>query len=111
MGSEETPPGATEGGAATTPEERAEAERLLERVRREIAGTPAAEIVGNHAVGLWQLALIHLGLEQPNLEDARLAIDALGGLLDGTGDRLGERGGALRDALTELRVALARARG
>jgi hypothetical protein len=80
----------------------------LRRVRAEIAGTPVADIVANHAVGLWQLAVLHLTPETggpPDLGEAGLAIDALAALVEGLGDRLGENAEGLRDGLTQLRLA------
>jgi hypothetical protein len=85
----------------------------LERVRRELAATPVADIVANHAVGLWQLAVLHLAPEEgsePRLEQASLAIDALGALVENLGDRLGRHADALRDALAQLRVAYVQVR-
>ncbi len=80
----------------------------LRRVRAEIAGTPVADIVANHAVGLWQLAVLHLTPdtgEAPRLGEAGLAIDALAALVEGLGDRLGEHADSLRDGLSQLRLA------
>jgi hypothetical protein len=80
----------------------------LRRVRAEISGTPVADIVANHAVGLWQLAVLHLTPdtgEEPRLDEAGLAIDALAALVDGLGERLGEHSDSLRDGLTQLRLA------
>jgi hypothetical protein len=80
----------------------------LTRLQAELRATPVADIVANHAIGLWQLALLHLGLEDPatmDLGEAGLAIDAVGVLVDGLGDRLGRHEVALRDALTQLRLA------
>jgi len=80
----------------------------LRRVRAEISSTPVADIVANHAVGLWQLAVLHLTPEagaEPRLDEAGLAIDALAALVDGLGDRLGEHAQSLRDGLTQLRLA------
>ena len=107
----DTGPGASDGGVA--PDERAREERAaleeeLRRVRAEIAGTPAVDIVANHAIGLWQLAVLHLNPDDGaplRLSEAALAIDAMGGIVDGLGDRLGEHAGPLRDALTQLRLA------
>lgn len=85
----------------------------LRRVREELARTPVADIIANHAVGLWQLAVLHLSPEegqQPNLTEAGLAIDAMAGLVDGLGDRLGPHAEALRDALAQLRVAFVQVR-
>ena len=80
----------------------------LRRVRAEISSTPVADIVANHAVGLWQLAVLHLTPEagaEPRLGEAGLAIDALAALVEGLGDRLGEHAQSLRDGLTQLRLA------
>lgn len=73
-----------------------------------LAQTPVADIVANHAIGLWQLAVLHLGLggeAPPDLAQASLAIDAMGALVDGLGDRLGENAVPLRDAVAQLRLA------
>ena len=37
-----------------------EAYEELVRTRAELAAIPVADIVANHAVGLWQLAILHL---------------------------------------------------
>jgi len=80
----------------------------LRRVRAEIAATPAVDIVANHAVGLWQLAVLHLSPDEGEplrLDEAALAIDAMGAIVDGLGDRLGDHAPALRDAVSQLRMA------
>jgi hypothetical protein len=95
------------GGGDGEPEEAAVAEELR-RVRAELAATPVVDLIANHGVGLWQLAVLHLvpeGEEAPHLEDAALAIDALAGIVEGLGDRLGRHAVPLRDALAQLRVA------
>lgn len=88
--------------------EQAALEEELRRVRAEIADTPAVDIVANHAIGLWQLAVLHLNPEvgQPlRLGEAAVAIDAMGGVVDALGERLGEHAAPLRDAVTQLRLA------
>jgi hypothetical protein len=85
-----------------------EMEQELRRVRAELAHTPVADLIANHAIGLWQLAVLHLTPEegQPvRLDEASLAIDAMAALVEELGDRLGEAGEPLRDALAQLRVA------
>jgi hypothetical protein len=77
----------------------------LDDARRRVAKTPAAEVVANHAMGLFELAAIHLGTDPPHLTDAAVAIDALAALVDGLGDRLGENAHVLRDALAQIRLA------
>ncbi len=66
---------------------------------------PVASHVASHAVGLHQLASLHLSQPAPALDEARLAIDALAGLLDAAGDRLGDSTVPLRHALTQLQQA------
>ena len=94
--------------AGLSDEERAEAEemaRQLAEAREQIAGTPASVVVGNHAMGLYELGAIHLSQQPPNLDEARLAIDALGVLVDGLEGRLGEHEATLKDALHQIRMA------
>jgi hypothetical protein len=77
----------------------------LQAAREQLASTPASLVVANHAIGLFQLAAIHLDREPPNLDDARLAIDALAALVDGLEGRLGEEEEALREARAQLQLA------
>jgi hypothetical protein len=91
-------------GAPATPEETALAEELA-AMQTELAKTPASVVVANHAVGLFQLAAIHLNQRPPNLDDGRLAIDAMAALVDGLAGRLGEDEASLRDALGQVRMA------
>ncbi|MEA3056568.1 MAG: hypothetical protein QOD30_2000 [Actinomycetota bacterium] len=77
----------------------------LQAAREQLANTPASVVVANHAIGLFQLAAIHLDREPPNLEDARLAIDALAAIVDGLEGRLGEEEDALREARAQLQLA------
>jgi hypothetical protein len=80
----------------------------LRRVRAELAGTPVADLVANHAIGLWQLAVLHLTPEESapvRLDEAGLAIDAMAALVEGLGDRLGASAQPLREALAQLRMA------
>jgi Domain of unknown function (DUF1844) len=77
----------------------------LAEAQREILSVPASAIVANHAIGLFQLAAVHLQTEPPNLDDARLAIDAMGALVDGLHGRLGMDEDTLDDALAQIRLA------
>jgi hypothetical protein len=87
-------------------------EELL-RARAELAAIPVADIIANHAIGLQQLAVIHLLPDpdaegnpgEPRLAEAGLAIDALGALVDTLGERLAPHHEALREAVTQLRLA------
>lgn len=99
------------GGAAAAPqpggqqEAPEELEAELAEVQRQLLETPASVIIANHAIGLFQLAALHLNQQPPNFVDAQLAIDALGAIVEGLGDRLGPDEEALRDALAQIRLA------
>jgi hypothetical protein len=83
----------------------AELASQLEDLRRQLVATPAEVVVANHAYGLFELAAIHLGEHPPNLDAARLAVDALGALVEGLAGRLGEAEGPLTEALAQVRLA------
>jgi len=80
-------------------------------MQQQMLGTPAGIVVANHCIGLVELAALHLGQDPPNLADAQVAIDALGGMVDAVGPRLGENGPPLRQALNQMRMAYIEARG
>ena len=94
--------------AGLSDEERAQAEEMAQQLaeaRQQIANTPASVVIGNHAMGLYELGAIHLSQQPPNLEEARVAIDALGALVEGLEGRLGEHEATLKDALHQIRMA------
>lgn len=92
-----------EVASAELPSEELEAE--LAEVQRQLLETPASVIIANHAIGLFQLAALHLNQQPPNFVDAQLGIDALGSIVEGLGERLGPDAEALRDALAQIRLA------
>jgi hypothetical protein len=77
----------------------------VEELRRQLAEAPAEVVVANHCYGLFELAAVYLSQTPPLLAQAQLAIDALGYLVDGLGDRLGELRGSLTEALAQIRLA------
>jgi hypothetical protein len=80
----------------------AESDRPLSAEEQE----QAREIIANHAMGLYELAAIHLTADEPKLPQARLAIDALGALVEGLAGRLGaENEEVLSEALAQARMA------
>jgi hypothetical protein len=94
--------------AAMSPEERAQAEQMIgemAQARAEIANTPAAVVVANHAMGLYELAAIHLSQQPPNLPEAGIAVDALAALTKSLEGRLGENEATLNQALNQLQMA------
>lgn len=88
-----------------SPEQQEAMAREFEETRQKIADAPPEQIIATHVIGLYELAFIHLRQDPPNLEAAKLAIDALGSIVDGVGERLGEYGGAMQNALTEIQMA------
>src|SRR5688500_8906211 len=104
----ERPVGRAEPDQAPTAEEVAEAEELaaeMAEVQRQLAETPAVVVITNHAIGLFQLAALHLNQRPPNLEEGKVAIDAMAALVEGMTGRLGEDEASLREALSQARMA------
>lgn len=83
----------------------------LAEAQARLAETPARVVIANHAIGLFQLAALHLNQRPPSLTEGRLAIDAMAALVESLGDRLGEEGIALSDALAQLRLAFVQLSG
>jgi hypothetical protein len=83
----------------------------LAEARQRLAEVPAEVVVANHAMGLFELAAIHLSSEPPSLFDSALAIDALACLVEGLSDRLGENSIVLNDALANIRLAFVQVKG
>lgn len=109
-------PGSVDPGAPPDldPQSREEAEAIakeMAEVREQLASVPAAVVVANHAMGLYELAAIHLGGQPPKLSEAKVAIDAFAALLDAVGDQLGEDGTVLTDALAQIRLAFVQISG
>jgi hypothetical protein len=101
-------PGGTEG-----PDPSPEEIEALREVHARLMATPVEDVIANHALGLWQVALVHLGVitppgddapPPPDLAAAGLAIDALAALVDGLGPRVGDHEEMLRDALTQAQM-------
>ena len=91
-----------------SPEEQARYEAMqaeIDEVRRGLLAAPGAVVIANHAMGIYELAAIHLTAPEPKLSEAVLAIDALAALVDGLEGRLGEAEPTLQGALAQLRVA------
>lgn len=119
---EPSPPAAAERGPLEvgdidpddlTDDERAQLDEMAEhmaQVRAQLAGVPASTVVANHAMGLYELAAIHLSSQPPALTEAHLAIDAMGALVEGLEARLGEGERVLTDALAQIRLAFVQLR-
>ncbi len=91
-----------------SPEEREQAEQYIRELaesRERLRSVPASVVVANHAMGLYELAALHLASQPPNFTEATVAIDALGALLDGMKGRLDEPEATLREAMSQIRMA------
>jgi hypothetical protein len=103
---------------ALTPEER---ERAMEQLRqmaqemadvqRQMAEAPAAVVIANHAMGIYELAAIHLRQQPPNLTEAKVAIDAFAVLLEALAGRLGPDEATLQQACQQLQMAFVQLQG
>jgi hypothetical protein len=82
-----------------------ELRQAAEAYMAQLAQTPADIVVGNHVVQLFELARIYLSQSPPKLDDASLAIDAMGALVDGLVGRLGEDEAEMKAGLASLRIA------
>jgi hypothetical protein len=85
----------------------------MEQVQAQLLAAPAAMVVVNHAMGLYELAALHLMQPEPKLSEASVAIDSLAALVEGMAGRLGSDEDTVREALGQLRAAYleVRARG
>jgi hypothetical protein len=109
-------PGGDEPQSPSQPEPEPSAEEVeaLRELHARLKQTPVVDVIVNHAIGIWQLALVHLGVitppeadgrrPPPDLASAGLAIDALAALVDGLGERLGEGEAMLREALGQAQM-------
>jgi hypothetical protein len=80
-------------------------EEELAALRDQLARTPASVVVANHCLGLWELAALHLSLHPPQLDQAAVAIDALGAIVERLEGRLADEEATLREGLAQLRLA------
>src|SRR6516165_10796094 len=97
-----TPGGSTGEARELSPEEQA---AQLQQLQEQLARTPVEVVIANHAFGLFELGALHLSRQPAQLDQARLAIDALAALVEGLAGRLGEHERQLKDGLAQLRLA------
>lgn len=82
----------------------------LDQMREQLLEAPAADVVAQHLMALYELAAMHLGADTPKLADAKLAIDAIEALLSGLAGRLGQAESAIAGALPQLKMAFVEAK-
>ncbi len=90
-----------------SPEQRAQAEEMVQEMaaaRERLLSAPASTVVANHAMGLYELAALHLSQPIPNFNQASVAIDAMGAIVDALPGRLDEAEPTLREGLDQIRM-------
>jgi hypothetical protein len=106
----DAPPGpSAEPPAGESAPDEAALRAEYERMQRQVLEAPAADVIAQHAMSLYELAALHLSQERPRLDDARLVIDALDALVEGLRGRLGPAEPPLTEALPQLKMAFVHA--
>lgn len=99
-----------DGGAdlpELSPEEQEKAREMAKAMadsRQQILETGVPALLANHAMGMYELAAIHLTAEEPDFSETRLAIDALKIFVEGLKGRLGEVEETLVEALHQIQL-------
>jgi hypothetical protein len=95
-----------EPGEELTHEEEAE----LRAMQEQLVSVPAAAVISNHVVNIFQLAMLHLFNDPPSLDEAALAIDAATAIVEKLSGRLGPDEPTLVDAVHQMRLAFVQVR-
>lgn len=96
--------GDPEGTSEVDRQQAEEMARELAEARQRLLEAPVADVVVNHAIGLYELAAIHLSAPSPDFDQTRLAIDALKALVVNLSGRLGDGEKMLAEALSSLQM-------
>jgi hypothetical protein len=97
-----------------TPEQRAEVDAAVAEMaeaQRQLLATPIEQYVTQHIIGFRELAILHLQQSAPDFAAAQIAIDAIGGIVEAVGPRLGQLEEPLRQDLTQLQMAFVHRKG
>lgn len=76
----------------------------MSEARQQLLEAEVATVLANHALGIYELAALHITSENPDMVEARLAVDALGVLVEGLEGRLGDGEPTLVDALNNIKI-------
>ena len=82
----------------------------LAEARQRLAEVPVETVITNHAMGMWELAAIHLSSDPADLGSAAIAIDAFAAVVETLGERLGPEHETLSAALSNIRMAFVQVR-
>jgi len=77
----------------------------LKAAQDRLLGAGSATLIANHAYGMFELGALYLAQQPPQIEDARLAIDALRAVVEATTGRLEENEASLSEGLRQLQLA------
>jgi hypothetical protein len=91
-----------------SPEQRAEVEAAVNEMaqtQQALLATPVEQLITQHIIGLRELVILHLQQPQPDLGAAQACIDAIAGVVESVGSRLGELEQPLRVDLQQLQMA------
>ena len=105
---------ATSGANETSPVEPAsvdgepteeELREHMAQLQAQLLSAPAGAVVGNHVVAMLELAALHLSNPSgPTFDDARVALDAAGAVLEALQGQLGADEAELVAALAQMRL-------
>lgn len=93
------------GDGPAGPVDEGAARAQYEAMRAQLLEIPAADVIAQELVAIYELAVLHLSQEEPKLDQARLAIDTLAAVVDAVGDRLGPAGEQFAEIVPQLRLA------
>lgn len=74
------------------------------KARAEMAETPAHDMLANHLMRLFDLAVIYLEAEPPRFSDAATVIESFRAVVDNVGERLGPHRSLLQEALSQVQM-------
>ncbi len=89
------------GQGELSPEEEAE----IRAMQAELLTVPASSVIANHVVNIFNLGMLHLFSQPPNLTEAALAIDGASAIVERLQGRLGDDEDVLVDAVHQMRLA------
>ncbi len=74
------------------------------QARQQMAQTPAADMLANHLMRLFDLAVIYLEADPPRFGDAATVIESFRAVVDNVGPRLGQNQPVLQEALSQMQM-------
>jgi hypothetical protein len=89
------------GSGELSPEEEDE----IRAMQAELLTVPASSVIANHVVNIFNLGMLHLFSQPPNLTEAALAIDGASAIVERLQGRLGDDEDVLVDAVHQMRLA------